>query len=273
MKYCLNYAKSSKVLIKEAAEINIIYDKNDAELPAFIEAHPEQRINLILTHPENAFDAIEIKKFQAIAEKYPNAQLHLCIYSSKRMSELDEDLIAKVKETNLPWFTGQIVTTWDALMYLICLGVSDVYIGEDLGFEIPAVSKVCKEHMVAVRVFPNVAQSSINATPALMKFFIRPEDLKVYEPYIDTIEFWGELTQQDTFYKIYQKGEWLGPLNQIIFSFNSDMESHRVMPIFGNLRVDCGKACLRGKRCSICHSLYSISNHMKKHSLMIKNRD
>ena len=273
MKYCLNYANSSKKMIKEAEEINIIYNKNDIELPAFIEKHAEKRINLIIEHPEGNFDNFEIKKIQAIAEKYPEANIHICLYSLQKAAAMDNSIVAQMNSVMLPWFTGYIATTWDALHYLISLGVSDIYIAEDLGFELPKVSKICKKAGVAIRVIPNVAQSSINNAPDLKKFFIRPEDIDLYAEYIDTIEFWGELTQQDTFYKIYKTMKcWVGNLKEIIFSFNLDFDNHRILPEFGKARLNCGKGCLKGQPCSICNTIYDISKQMEKHDIIVVKR-
>ena len=274
MKYCLNYAKSSRALKRDAAEINILYDKNDEALPSFIENNPDKRINLVFTKPEDAFDTIEIKKLQAIAEKYPTARLHLCLYPAKKMEELNLSLIARVKSTNLPWFTGNIATTWDAVMYLINLGVSDIYVGEDLGFELPAVHRTCKNNNISLRLFPNVAQSSISSTPPLKKFFIRPEDLKVYEPYIDTLEFWGDLSKQDIVYNVYKHGKWAGKLGMIILDLDTDMDSYRTLPIFGTARLHCNKKCLRNSlNCVICDNVYNLSKKLQSPILKTKNHD
>ena len=272
MKYCLRYANSSKVLIKEADEISIIYNKNDAELPAFIEKHPNQRITLIIQHPEDAFDNFEIKKLRAVAEKYADTQLTICLYQLCKRAAIDNAIIEKVRQVGLPWYTGNTVTSWDALHYFLALGVSDVYITEELCFDLPIVAKLCHEKGVGVRVIPNVAQSSINETPDLKKFFIRPEDLETYAPYIDTIEFWGELTQQDTYYKIYKSGRWYGDLKEIIFSFDTEFDSRRVLPIFGSARLGCGKRCFKGFNYSICDNVHSISKKMEAQNLIIKNR-
>ena len=54
----------------------------------------------------------------------------------------------------------------------ISLGVSDIYIGEDLGFELDKVSKIAKEHNIQIRTFPNIVQtqwkyaSSLKSTPS-----------------------------------------------------------------------------------------------------------
>lgn len=272
MNYCLRYTNSSKIMIKEAEEISIIYDKNDTALPAFIEKHDTKRINLIIENPEESLDAFEIKKLNAINEKYHYSVIYVCLYSNKRCEAMSDNLLALMADLKMPWFTGNMITTWDALHYFISLGVTDVYIAEDLGFEISLVYDVCHKANVKVRVIPNVAQSNINQTPDLKKFFIRPEDMELYSKYIDTVEFWGELRQQDVFYKIYKGGKWYGNLKEIIFSFNEDLDSHRVLPVFGNARLGCDKRCLKGFNCSICESIKSIQEQMKEQNLIIKNR-
>ena len=272
MNYCLRYTNSSKTMIKEAEEISIIYDKNDTALPAFIEKHADKRINLIIEHPEESLDDFEIKKLNAIAEKYSDTAIHICLYELRKCAPVADELFALMGNSTLPWFTGNMITTWDALHYFISLGVSDVYIAEVLGFEITLVADVCHKANVKVRAIPNVAQSSINQTPDLKKFFIRPEDMELYSKYIDTVEFWGELRQQDVFYKIYKGGKWYGNLKEIIFSFNEDLDSHRVLPVFGKARLGCDKRCLKGFNCSICESIKSIQEQMKEQNLIIKSR-
>jgi tetratricopeptide (TPR) repeat protein len=96
------------------------------------------------------------------------------------MEVIKPDIKARMDALKLPWFSGLFAHTWDQLHYLISLGVSDIYVVEDLCFELPAVAKECHKHNIRVRVIPNVAQSSINASAPLKKFFIRPEDIDIY---------------------------------------------------------------------------------------------
>ena len=57
---------------------------------------------------------------------------------------------------------------------------------KDLGFELPLVRAFCNEHGVRIRCFANVAQSRWEGTPIFKKFFIRPEDVDIYEDYVET---------------------------------------------------------------------------------------
>ena len=272
MNYCLRYSNNSKKQIKEAEEISIIYDKNDVELPAFIRKHPDKRINLIIESINiDNFDEFEVNKINLIHEAMPEAQLYVCLYNYSKMEVIKPDIKARMDALKLPWFSGLFAHTWDQLHYLISLGVSDIYVVEDLCFELPAVAKECHKYNIRVRVIPNVAQSSINASAPLKKFFIRPEDIDIYEPYIDTIEFWGELRQQDVYYKIYHdKKEWYGNLKEIIFSFDLDFDNRCVLPIFGKSRLDCGKKCLKGGHCCICDHLYNISQKLSEKNYIVK---
>ena len=57
---------------------------------------------------------------------------------------------------------------------------------------------------IQIRVFPNVAQSR-SEIPAIKQFFIRPEDLNAYEPYVDIYEFYrvNSSINTDVLYEIY----------------------------------------------------------------------
>ena len=105
MNYCLRYTNSSRTMLQEAEEISIIYDKNDAALPAFIEKHDTKRINLIIENPEESLDAFEIKKLNAITEKYHYSVIYVCLYSNKRCETMSDNLLALMADLKMPWFT------------------------------------------------------------------------------------------------------------------------------------------------------------------------
>jgi hypothetical protein len=104
--------------------------------------------------------------------------------------------------------------------------------------------------------------------------WIRPEDVEAYEPYVDTFEFWCDDAQQFIYRKIYENRLWYGELREIIKDFNSDIDSKRMMPLFGATRVNCGKRCLKGGHCNICGKIYDISKALEQSNMIItkKNR-
>lgn len=264
MKYCLNYANSSK-LMAEADEIKIRYDGEVKELLAFLEKYGE--------HSEVILEVMNLAKWQeredwklldALNEKYPQYRIKVCFPAGA-----EEAVIGNL---SLPYFYGKAVTTWDELIYYVKSGVCDVYIAEDLGFEVSAVAKYCHDNNVTVRAYPNIAQASVGGAHPLKKFFIRPDDVDCYEGLIDVLEFWCAPHQTDVYFKVYRNQKWLGELREIIKDFDCDIHNSHIVPGFAQARIDCGKRCLRGKPCHICDRIYSISKKLQDRNLMVKKK-
>lgn len=78
-----------------------------------------------------------------------------------------------------------------------------MYIVETLAFEIDKCGNKAHEAGVNIRILPNIAQSQFADTEDVKKFFVRPEDIHHYEPYVDTLEFLCDISKEATIYKIY----------------------------------------------------------------------
>ena len=153
---------------------------------------------------------------------------------------------------------------------LLEYGVSDVYIVENLCFELDKVAEVAKKYNAQVRVFPNVAQSKFTDTSALKKFFIRPEDLDAYNEYINVIEFYNVDNKIDTYYEIYAiDKKWFGKLNEIILDFNSDIDNRYIIPRFVEKRIKCGKKCLKDGYCQRCDNIEQLSFTLEESELIV----
>ena len=126
-----------------------------------------------------------------------------------------------LKKNDIPFFFEEIATNWDTVQDLISLGVSDIYIGEELGFSIPTVKKIAGD--IQIRVYPNICQrTGFSYSYDIKSFFIRPEDLKEYEGYIDVIEFFSATNRQRVLYEIYEVDKaWPGPIADIITNFEN----------------------------------------------------
>ena len=148
---------------------------------------------------------------------------------------------------------------------------TDMYICEQLGFSIDQVSKVLHDHNVRVRVMPNIAQSSWPETPALQKFFVRPEDINIYATYVDVFELVAPQPQQAIIYKIYKQGYWSGPIKQIIPNFKDNLDSRFVAKAFGAVRTSCRKRCLyKPESCDICNRITELSETFKDNGIFIR---
>jgi hypothetical protein len=151
------------------------------------------------------------------------------------------------------------------------MGVSDMYLVEDICFELDKAAKVLHEAGIKIRVFPNVCQSSVPTTdtPALKTFFIRPEDVAIYAPYVDVMEFFGRDDQIKTYYEIYAKNKrWLGDLNEMIIDFNDSVDSRGLSHIFAQQRIKCGKKCMKGSGCNLCQRFADLSEIMLEKGLV-----
>lgn len=149
-------------------------------------------------------------------------------------------------------------------------GVSDVFITGGMGFELEKIAPIVHSHNIQIRVFPNVAQSAVSTTSALLKFFIRPEDISMYENCVDICEFFGEINQI-VYYRIYkEKQEWAGKLNELILDFNSDLDSRFISPRFAEKRKSCNKDCIKGGLCRLCYRIEDLSYTLEEAGLAIQ---
>lgn len=84
---------------------------------------------------------------------------------------------------------------------MINTGVSDIFITNDLGFDLDRVSKVAKDNKdIQIRCYLNLSQAYSKNNTGFTDFFIRPEDMNEYSQYINIGEFWMGEEQQNILY-------------------------------------------------------------------------
>ena len=261
MKYCINFTKDFKYL-DEIDELLIKVNKYTKQDPlSFMAAYPNKRI---IIDAEEVSDYL-LRNLERIHQEKPEINFTLCL------NRRDKELISKIKEKNIPFCFNMLVNNWDLLQGDLSFGVTDMYIAEGLGFELDKVAKILHKHNVILRVFPNVAQSSSSETPPLKSFFIRPEDMFIYEQYVDVCEFWAPKEQLNTYYEIYNKDkQWYGPLKEIIIGFQDDLDSRFVLPPFAARRAVCGKRCFKGLPCKICDRISEASKTLEENGFIVK---
>lgn len=261
MKYSIKFYKGCRTL-ERADEIIIKYDKKSAGLLDFVQKwNEDQRIIVDITELEDIESNLDI--FAAAAGIHP--EFAVMLHSTQNYEP-----IAALK---LPFFFIDGVNCYDDLVGQITLGVSDVYILNELCFNLDEISKYCHENKVQIRVYPNVAQSASNfAVDEFKKFFIRPDDISFYEEYIDVIEFFGPLDKQPVLYDIYTDERWIGNLNDVILGLTKEIDNKTVVPYFGEARQKCRKRCIFG-RCDICGSVEALAATLKDKELgLIKSK-
>lgn len=133
-----------------------------------------------------------------------------------------------------------------------------------LGFSVPSLEKL---ENVNIRVSPTVSPNAALGSSDVTSFFIRPEDLSLYENAINIIDF--KVTDQDkedTLFKIYKRGSFLFDLSQLIENLNQKTPNKFIPQGFGKYRLDCGQRCkIPGRSCHLCQTELSYTNTMMKY--------
>lgn len=183
-----------------------------------------------------------------------------------------------LREFEIPYFFGRgfVATTFDAIKQILDLGVTDIYIGGTLGFSLEKVSNLVKD--VKIRVIPNIAQYSgvildlgLDHVTPMTSFWIRPEDIGMYEELVDVIEFFGNKTLQETFYSIYAiDGSFEGALN-ILISGMSAVNNKSLPSEFTESRLSCEKKC-NFNRCHRCLKYENLAKLIDENNLEIESQ-
>ena len=256
MKYSVRYNKDFKS-IEKVDEIIINYNKKDITLLDFIEENKNKRIILEVNIDE------DITLLEELCNKYDNLIIKFLQY--------DENKIENIINSKIKYFFDIKVDNWDTFIGLVNLKVSDVYIVNELGFELDKISVIAHSQNINIRVIPNIAQSSWNNTIDYKKFFIRPEDIEYYENFIDICELYGQ--NLDILLKVYKEDKkWFGKLNELIIGIKDDtLDGKYITSEYVFKRISCGKKCQKGNSCSICDNIIELSKTFEKNQMAILN--
>ena len=256
MGFCARYDSRSQYL-DQIDELIIPFHDGVENLAEFLTEHSHQRVILDIKSEWRPF-------FGAILTPIWAEHQNLVL----RFEKLDQELIGSIKTLGIPYFSKEIAVEWELFNRLISYGVSDVYVSEQLGFELRDVSAAAALNGIRTRVFPNIVQSALTETNELHKFFIRPEDADLYNRrYISTFEFYIPENidlNWDVLYRAYAiNKKWLGPLSEIILGLDIGIDNTFIHPSWGEYRMNCRRSCLKTGSCRHCDALYELSKSLK----------
>ena len=251
-------------------EIIIKYtDQKIDVLTNFLNRYPNKKFSLEIENLTESF----ISMAAALKAKY-NIVLRLAITNVKQ-----QELLNKCKENNLPFYFNFYINNWDTLNDLIRTGVSEVIITGELGFDLERLTHFLEDKNIQVRCMPNFVQSSYRNEHYLTSFWLRPEDVAYIEYkglHVDTLEFYDNDEYQDPRlnpnfpYEVYAiDKKWSSDLAGIIIGIPpKEVDSAYIMPAFIKHRVNCGKRCMKGSKCTLCYNYCDLSGLLKDYSLV-----
>lgn len=254
MKYCLKYTNICTKLNK-SNEISIKYIEGK-DLIDFMKKFSSQRIILRIDSTDLFHN--EVRKLIAIRKQYPQYNFTVAL------PYFDATLMPWLLSENIPFFIAKPCSNWEEFHYLLKQGVSDIDISGPLAFEMSKVKRVLNslDRKVIIRATPNRVEKIMAQTDSLIGFYIRPEDVEMYEGFIDVLEFEG-LEHQDTFFSMYaEQKSFIGNLNQCIYNLDIKIDNKGLVSLFGERRRDCGRQCLSGGHCHRCYDLADLAKPM-----------
>ena len=269
MNFAIPFTRKFNYFNQPNVEINIHYKPKVKELDDFISKYSQKRINLIFQ--EGEFDKErDLPLTEAFREKYPQCELVM------RMPVYSRQIQSLLAQKQLPHYYYILANRWGIFNGLLNTSVTDIYISEDLCFSLDIIQQKVKDTNKKIRTFCNVCQTTWPEEESLRTFFIRPEDIFLYNKYIDVVEFFeADKNSLNTLYNLYNKGErWAGPLREIIKGFKGDTDSYYLFSRFGEKRLDCGKRC-NVSNCSFCVQAASLADTLKQNQIGIfyKNKN
>lgn len=138
-------------------------------------------------------------------------------------------------------------------------GVCGVYTDAPLFFQMDKV----KEFNIPIYAVANRANNYalFHRPDGVTGTWIRPEDVEQYEPYIESIEFEGNLQQQRALFRIYaEEKEWSGELGLLVRDLNHPATNRMIPPDLAKIRMSCGHRCAAGNSCRICYRMLNLAD-------------
>ena len=255
MKSSMKFRRGSEIMDK-VDEVIFEFDPNMAmRLNATLKQLDHRTVILVVREDINVEN---LELVAAMVESNPHLDFKIRIGEPIGWHALPHKVGYFFHGKNIKYFSSIIARDFEQLADLIAFRGTDIYIGEGLGFDLRAVKMVVPEE-IQIRVFPNIAQATTDIVP-YKKFFIRPEDMELYEQYINVYEFWEHPDiNSDILYNVYfTRKQWIGDLKDLIIDLGSSLNNSLLTKYWGERRANCEKVCFKGNPCQFCEQSLSL---------------
>lgn len=243
MKYCLN-SNVSDIYLRRADQILCV--PNGPALSDLLEKYTQTTIFV-----------------PALDETWSVLSAYKDLFPDRiKIATYDIPMIQEAIKQGFAVYYTPVVKDYMALHALEAMGCSEIRIDGPLFFDLPQVRKSTK---MIIHTCPNLSlynhlphQNPIHGT------WIRPEDVPLYEPYIDVLEPHGITSSaQGTAYKIYAiDAHWNGDIANIILDFNKDnkiVPNYNIISDLAERRIDCKQSCERLGSCTLCDRGFTLA--------------
>lgn len=244
--YSVDYRSSKK---EEADEIRCPYNQLGLLYP-YIKEHPEKRINIVLKEQMTAEEVEKAKEQVDLVKMITENYTVQCFTIEQLMHFIENKYAAYQKFPVVDWETYQCLREWE---------VSDIYIDGCLAFQMPKI--LASKGNTKIRISPSSSPNAVfykTKTPNF--FFVRPEDLHLYDSYVDIIDFnTVDTDMEDTLFDIYKRGNFSYPIQKLIQQLDTPINNAVIKEVFAETRLNCGQRCkIPQYSCHYCETYFTF---------------
>ncbi len=224
----------------------------------------DKLFDFLLKYRDTRFNILieDMPEQYIIAANEVNPHVYFRINNVKYLKNIDF-----FKNNNLKFFFNHSVSAscFTQLEELILLGITDVYIADDLCYNLEKTKKMCEKYGVRTRMVLNWIpshRSDKNINPKTPYFI--PEEIEELSKYIDVGEFESSSwTRINTYYKIwFQKQSWEEDLKFLYKDLELSIPNQSLIPNFLLFRMNCGYKCGYGSPCRKCEQFLEIAQDL-----------
>lgn len=249
MRYCMSGRQPLSTL-RQADEIKMKFQDIDRIID-YIKEFPDKTI--IYEIPRDVID-VDWK----LLETYATQVTLVAALQDLRM-------IPQCIEHGIKYYWDYPITSYYELHGILELKPYYLFLGAPLSFDLETIHN--KLTHTYIRLCPNVAYDAyIPRKDGICGSWIRPEDIKHYEPFVSTFEFVAEnMEKERTLLHIYKdNGNWPGNINLLITNLNANIDNRAIPDEFGPMRVRCGQRCMRTGSCHYCPTAMRFAHQLRK---------
>lgn len=250
MKYCVSGRQPYSVL-KTADQVKVAWQDRDRILD-FIEKVPD--ITVILDIPKGTvLTERDIATLMMYNEKLDFYVSINNLHDTKAYAEM-----------GLRFYWPFPITSYYELQGIIALNPAYILLGPPLSFDLNTVRAITN---IPVRLYANASYDPyIPRENGICGQWIRPEDVKLYEPYVEVLEFVDcGLTKESTLLHVYKENQtWPGNLNLLLDNFNFNVDNRVIPEDLGERRLNCRQRCMSGGSCHRCISALQFAELIRK---------
>lgn len=229
----------------------------------FIKENPNKRYNIINPKEQDFNKALEQINFvREVADNYTVE----CEDINTFLNFIDKGINAYLRFA---------ITDWEDFNNMLNLKATDIYIDGPLCFQMDKIEIIKNNCSVNIRSSPTVSPNCILIKPSPNSFFIRPEDLNLYDKYIDIIDFKAPFQEQeDALFSIYKRGTFNYDLDNLIIGLTPKINNILLDGSnFTKYRLNCNQKCkIPGRTCHYCETTFKVLNNSIKVA-QIKQKD